>query len=163
MKKILKRILIALFGVFVAAQFIRPEKNQSEHPSPTDISRSFAIPQEVQADLHNACYNCHSNTTRYPWYAEIQPLGWWLNTHIQQGKKELNLSEFGGYRLRRQYIKLQQMGEMVEEGEMPLPSYTMVHEEARLSEEQRHRLVAWTNAARDSMKVTYPIDSLERR
>jgi hypothetical protein len=99
----------------------------------------------------------------YPWYAEIQPVGWFLNNHIQGARRELNFSEFAGYRLRRQIIKLQQIAEQVSEDEMPLPSYLIIHTRAKLSQEQKDRLVAWANTMRDSMRAMYPADSLERR
>lgn len=105
----------------------------------------------------------HSNSTRYPWYAEVQPVGWWLNNHIEQGKRELNFSEFAGYCLRRQYRKLEDMVDQLNEGEMPLPSYLIIHTDAKLSREQKDGFVAWVNARRDTMKTNYPADSLMRR
>ncbi len=163
MKRILSIILLVLIGAFLILQLIRPEKNLAEGRSPSDIAVKLPVPHEVQNILRTSCYDCHSNNTRYPWYAEVQPFGWLLNDHIVHGKKELNFSEFGRYRLRRQYIKLQQIAGQVEDEEMPLPSYLIIHTEARLSAEQRERLIAWANAMRDTMKAMYPIDSLERR
>ncbi len=163
MKRILSVILLVLIGAFLIMQLIRPEKNLAEGGSPGDITVKLPVPHEVQNILRTSCYNCHSNNTRYPWYAEVQPFGWFLNDHIVNGKKELNFSEFGSYRLRRQYIKLQQIAGQVEDEEMPLPSYLIIHTEARLTAEQRERLIAWANAMRDTMKAMYPIDSLERR
>lgn len=158
--KILKRILIALACVFLIIQFIRPARNAPDGGSPNDISTKFNVPQDVQNILRISCYDCHSNNTRYPWYAEVQPVGWWLNSHIQGAKRELNFSEFAGYRPRRQYIKLQQVVEQVSENEMPLPSYLIIHTDARLSQQQKDRLTSWATAVRDSMKAVYPVDSL---
>jgi len=161
--KIFKRILFVLAGLFVILQFIRPPRNVSDSASTNDITSRFSVPPDVQNTLHTSCYDCHSNATRYPWYAEIQPVGWWLNSHIQEARRELNFSEFAGYQPRRQFIKLEQIVEQVSDNEMPLPSYLIIHTDAKLSQEQKEMLIAWTNAMRDSMKAMYPVDSLERQ
>ncbi|MBM2840251.1 MAG: cytochrome [Bacteroidetes bacterium] len=161
--KILKRILFVIAGLIVILQFIRPPRNISDSAPMNDIATRFNVPQDVQNTLRTSCYDCHSNTTRHPWYAEIQPVGWWLNSHIQDAKRELNFSEFAAYRPRRQFIKLEQIAEQVSESEMPLPSYLIIHTDARLSQERKDMLVAWTNVMRDSMKTMYPVDSLERQ
>jgi len=161
--KILKRVLLVLAGLLFILQFIRPPRNSSGSNATIDISTKFSVPQDVQNILHTSCYDCHSNNTMYPWYAEIQPVGWFLNNHIQGARRELNFSEFAGYRFRRQIIKLQQIAEQVSEDQMPLPSYLIIHNDAKLSQEQKDRLVAWANTMRDSMKAIYQADSLERR
>ena len=159
----LKRFLSILVGLLVILQFIRPPRNISEAAPTNDITARFNVPSDVRAILHTSCYDCHSNATRYPWYSEIQPVGWWLNNHIQQAKRALNFSEFAGNRPRRQFTKLEQIAEQVSENEMPLPSYLLLHTDAKLSQEQKDILVAWTNAMRDSMKAVYPEDSLKRQ
>ncbi len=161
--KILKWIAIVVASLLGIIQFIRPEKNIADNNPTNDITRTFNVPPDVQEVLQTSCYDCHSNTTRYPWYAEIQPVAWWLNDHIKGGKRELNFSEFSGYRIRRQYIKLEQIIDLVTREEMPLPSYLLIHTDARLSAEQKERLVAWANVVRDSIKSVYPADSLARR
>ncbi len=159
--KVVKIILLVVLTAFVVIQFIRPPKNVSGGNMPNDISAKFRIPDVVQTELRHSCYDCHSNNTRYPWYAEVQPVGWLLDKDIRNGKKNLNFSEFGAYRLRRQYTKLERIADQVSEEEMPLPNYTMIHTDAKLSPERRTRLVNWANAMRDSMKAMYPADSLE--
>ena len=74
--KIYKRILILLLIIFIGIQFIRPTKNKSGNISANDISTKYPVPDSVQAILKVACNDCHSNNTRYPWYAEIQPVAW---------------------------------------------------------------------------------------
>lgn len=161
--KILRTILLVLAGLLLILQFIRPPRNSSDGNSTNDISATLSVPQDIQNILHTSCYDCHSNNTMYPWYAEVQPVGWFLNNHIQGAKRELNFSEFAAYRLRRKIIKLQQIAEQVTEDEMPLPSYLIIHTYAKLSQEQKHRLVTWATTMRDTMKAMYPPDSLERR
>ena len=160
--KILKRTLLVLAGLALIVQFIRPAKNAGGDTL-HDVSSRFTLPPDLAATLRIACYDCHSNETRYPWYAEVQPVGWWLTSHIREAKGQLNFSEFTSRRLRWQYHKFEEIAEQVNGAEMPLPSYLILHTDARLSQQQRENIVAWTNAMRDSMKALYPPDSLERR
>jgi hypothetical protein len=146
--------------VFIVIQFIRPEKNKAAGTSKNDISTLHAVPANVQSILKTSCNDCHSNNTEYPWYANIQPVAWWLNDHIVDGKKHLNFSEFATYSLRKQYHKLEETDEMVEKAEMPLESYLWIHKDADLSKEQTATLLNWVNAVMDTMKAKYPIDSL---
>ena len=155
-----KRILIVLLLVFVLIQFIRPEKNKSQAISPNDISTKYPLPDSVQAILKVACNDCHSNTTRYPWYAEIQPVAWWLNNHIKDGKRALNFSKFTTYRVKKQLHRLDDINEQVKKNEMPLSSYTLIHTDAKLTGQQKLTLANWTEALKDSIKAHYPADSL---
>lgn len=161
--RIIKRILVSLIAIFAIIQLIRPTKNISDGPSPNDISAKYRVPQDVQSLIHTSCYDCHSNGTRYPWYAEIQPVGWFLNDDVQEGKKELNFSEFSSYPVRRQYIKLQDIIEQVTEEKMPLPAYLLMHSDAKLSQEKKDRVIAWANAMQDTIRAKYPPDSLARK
>ena len=161
--KLLKRILAILAVLVVAVQFIRPERNASASPVSTDAAGALVIPDEVRQVLLVSCFDCHSNNTRYPWYAEIQPVGWWLAGHIRDAKGELNFDEFGTYAPRRKFAKLRQIEDEITEGEMPLPSYTTVHKDAVLSTEGKNLVIAWSRAMRDSLRVQYPPETLERQ
>ena len=161
--RIVKRLLIIATALLVILQFIRPEKNKSESDPKHDIVNHLHPPLQMENVLRTSCYDCHSNVTRYPWYAEVQPIGWWLAGHIKDAQAELNFSDFGGYKPRRQYRKLDEMITQIQEGGMPLPSYLIIHTDARLSREQKDMFVAWANSMRDTMKAHYPLDSLVRR
>ena len=163
MKKIFKRILMALLIIFIAIQFIRPAKNRSEGISANDISTKYPVPDSLQAILKVACYDCHSNNTRYPWYAEIQPVAWWLNNHIKDGKSGLNFSEFTSYRIKKQFHRLDDINKQVKKNEMPLSSYTLIHTDAKLTEGQKLAIAAWATSIRDSIKAHYPPDSLVKK
>lgn len=157
--KIIKKILIGLLFVLIVMQAFRPAKNISGDKT-KDISVSYVVPEDVKAILAKACNDCHSNTTRYPWYAEIQPAAWWLNSHINDGKRHLNFNEFDGYRIARQYKRLEDCIEEVKEGGMPLSSYTLIHKDAILTEAEKQTLFNWCEIVRDSIKAKYPADSL---
>ncbi len=157
----IKKILIGLAAVFVIIQFFHPAKNDSNDMT-NDISKKYNIPADVQAILKVACNDCHSNNTQYPWYSNIQPVAWWMNDHINEGKRELNFSTFLSRKVAIQNHKFEEIAEQVEQGEMPLPSYTYLgmHPEAKLSVEQKATLVNWVKAQMDTLKANYPADSL---
>ncbi len=90
-----KKIVWALFAVFVAIQFIQPALNKANEVAPSDLEKLYRVPERVSSLLHNSCYDCHSNHTRYPWYSFIQPGAWWMASHIKKGKESLNFSKFG--------------------------------------------------------------------
>lgn len=163
LKKILKRTFQILLLAFIVIQFIRPAKNKAEGISQNDISKIYPVPENVQTILKTSCYDCHSNNTVYPWYAQIQPVAWWLNNHIQDGKKDLNFSEFASYRIRRQYKKLEEINELVKKDEMPLDSYLWLHKNAKLDDQQKLTLANWVTTIRDTIKANYPADSLIRK
>jgi len=155
-----KKILIILIIVLVLIQFFRPAKNISIAKSTTDISNIYQMPNDVSLILDKACNDCHSNNTKYPWYFNIQPVAWWLDNHIREGKEELNFSEFGTYSLARQYHKLEEVKKQVDENEMPLESYTIIHTDAKLTNAEKKKLTNWTEGIRAEMKNKYPADSL---
>jgi hypothetical protein len=141
--KLARKILIVIVLVLVAIQFIRPDRNIASQASSSDISGVLSIPDSVKTILKNACYDCHSNNTRYPWYANIQPTGWWLAGHIKEARGDLNFSEFGGYEQRKQSGKLEGIAAVVEEDIMPLRSYKLMHKNARLSTGEKNLLIDW--------------------
>ncbi len=159
----LKKIMLGLLAILVVIQFFHPKKNKAEGPQANAISAVYTIPDDVKTILAKACNDCHSNNTRYPWYAKIQPVHWWLNKHIQDGKKELNFDEYSNRPLRYQYHKLEETIEVVKEGEMPLKSYTWTHKDALLTDDEKVKLTGWAQSVLDDMKSKYPIDSLIRK
>lgn len=162
MKKFFKRLFLILLFIFIAIQFFRPVKNISSVGSANDITTKYTVPTDVMASLQTSCYDCHSNNTKYPWYSNIQPVAWWLSNHIEDGKRHFNFSEFASYRIGKQYRKLEEINGEIEEGGMPLSSYTLIHGDAKLSAAQKTSIANWVNTIRDSIKAQYPEDSLKR-
>lgn len=164
MKRILKILGLILLVAFIVIQFFRPAKNTNADPAAfgKDISNAYQVPDDVKLILQTSCYDCHSNNTTYPWYSNIQPVAWWLNDHILEGKKEVNFSEFASYKIGRKFKKIEEIIEQVADDEMPLSSYTRIHRNAILNKAQKLILSSWATAIRDSMKVRYPADSLKR-
>lgn len=157
----IKKISIAILVILVVIQFIPYEKNVSNDMT-FDVSNSYNLPENVQTLLKGACNDCHSNQTVYPWYSNIEPIGFWLNNHIIDGKRHLNFSSFTQLPLAVQNHKFEETIEMVEEKEMPLKSYTALglHPDANLSDSDRQVLIDWAKEQMAYLKATYPADSL---
>ena len=157
----IKKILIGLGLLLLIIQFIRPDKNDSNDII-NDISTKYQLPSELNKVLQVSCNDCHSNKTEYPWYANVQPVAWWLNNHVVDGKKHLNFSEFTKKPLFVQNHKFDEIIEMVGDKEMPLSSYTNLglHSEANLTDDQRKMIVDWAKMQMVYLKKTYPADSL---
>lgn len=147
----LKRILLVLLILIIVAQFIQPSHNNGNASGPKDITHVVAVPDEVMGLLKTSCYDCHSDHTNYPWYSKITPVNWWLKDHINDGKKELNFSQFATYKAKRMDKKLDEIAEQVKEHEMPLNSYLWIHKEARLTDEQRGQITQWVSDARKKL------------
>jgi hypothetical protein len=160
----INKILVGLVLVVIAIQFVPTEKNESTDMQ-YDISTKYSIPADVNVILKNACNDCHSNNTTYPWYSNIQPVGFWLDHHVNDGKKHLNFSTFTKLPIAVQNHKLEEVIEQTEEKEMPMPSYTYLglHSNANLSEEQRNSLINWAKGEMAKLKASYPADSLKMK
>ena len=160
MKKYLttKIILRTLLVILVVIQFIRPSKNVGEAFGVDDVTKTVNVPDDVKNILVASCYDCHSNHTNHMWYENIQPIGWWIANHINEGKRELNFSEYEAYSLKRKLHKLEEIKEMVDGTEMPLPSYLWIHGEAELSADQKAVLSKWVTETR-----AYLSDTISRK
>jgi hypothetical protein len=139
------KILMALLIAVVLIQFLRPVKNINTTVSAQDINQLYPVPDSVMQILVKACYDCHSDNTRYPWYFNMQPVAWWMNDHITDAKRELNFSEFGKRPLAKQAKKLKKSAKEIQEGTMPLDSYTWIHKDAILTEAEKQLLINWAN------------------
>ena len=140
--------------VFISIQCIRPARNQSGLVSAFDITKTLDVPANVLITFQKACYDCHSNNTRYPWYMNVQPMGWLITSHIKNGKENLNFSEFGSYSRRKQANKLRAIAKNISEGSMPISSYTIMHIDAKLNKESKESIKEWVTKTRDSLLAT---------
>ena len=138
-KKILWTLLIIIIGI----QFIRPARNESAVITSNDISQLYYVSPQVSDILKRACNDCHSNNTSYPWYTNIQPVGWWMQKHVSDGKRNLNFSKFGTYKPEDQDDVMDALIEAIEHDGMPLNSYLWMHGDAKLSEEEKTALIDW--------------------
>ena len=138
-----KKIGIAVLAIIIILQFFRIDKVNPEAVLANDFIVNTNPDEKTIKLLKSACYDCHSNTTEYPWYSNIAPVSWWLKDHIDEARGHLNFSEWTSYDKKKQLHKLHECYEEVEHGEMPLESYTWIHSEAKLSHEDREHLEHW--------------------
>ncbi len=162
MKRALKIILIIFLVAFVVIQFIRPSENKSDEIAQDQITAAYPVPDSVMKNLKVSCYDCHSNTTVYPFYFKIQPVAWFLNNHIVDGKRHLNFSTFTTNPLWRQHENFKDIVEQLKKDEMPLSSYTLIHRDAILTTNEKQRMEDWATAQMKEMEAKYPADSLAR-
>ena len=151
MKKALKVIAILFIVGFVGIQFIRPDFTNPPVNEAETHEATMQVPENVKAILNRSCADCHSHATKYPWYSNIQPSAWFLQDHIDHGRRELNLSVWKTYEPRKQRRKLSQICEEVQSRHMPLPSYLWIHWDAKMSDADIKTLCDWTDA--ESAKI----------
>lgn len=150
--KHLKKIGIALLVILLLAQFVQPTENKGEATSLTSFIEETKPNNEVLTMLKTACFDCHSNITRYPWYSNITPVNFWMAHHVEEGKEHLNFSEWSSYSVKKKEHKMEEVWEEVAEQEMPLDSYTWTHTDARLTETQVKQLVEWAKTVQSNYK-----------
>ncbi len=148
-----KKILFAIVVMLMVIQFIKPDKNVTAGEQKNAIGTKYTVPDTVANILAVACYDCHSNNTRYPWYYKIQPVTWWLSDHINEGKLNLNFDEFTTYSLKRQDKKLKDLIASQKEGWMPIDSYKWIHENSKLTDAQKQTLINWATRLRSEIQA----------
>ncbi|WP_109438263.1 heme-binding domain-containing protein [Aquimarina sp. AU119] len=147
MKKSIRIVGLLALLALVIMQFIRPDKNESDYATAVAFFEKETQPnEEVKSILRNNCYDCHSNHTKYPWYAEIAPVSYWLSDHIDEGKEHFDVSGWEQYSNKKKDHKLEELVEEVEEGEMPLSSYTWLH--GNINDQEKEILINWVNTLR---------------
>src|SRR5690554_6339162 len=152
MKKILKIVAMIVLVAFVGIQFIPTERNQSDFVPKTDFLLVNNTPETIGKLVMESCYDCHSNNTKYPWYNRIQPIAWFLEDHIKEGKKELNFSEWTAYSNRRKNSKLKSIISQIRDDEMPLFSYTLLHRDAVYSDSEKELIIEYITQIKESLQ-----------
>lgn len=143
MRNIFRILLFTALLLFVVIQFFQPERNTSDESS-NHILEIEKVPDNIKMVLENACLDCHSNQTNYLWYHKMAPVSWMIEKHIQEGKEELNFSDWGEFDIYDKIGILEEICQEVERKKMPLKSYTAIHKKAKLSEQQEAEFCAWT-------------------
>ena len=146
--KMAKWFAIVLVGLLLIAQFVRPARTNPPVDESQTIQARTQMTPEVAAIFDRSCRDCHSNKTVWPWYTNIAPISWWLSNHVNEGRRDLNMSEWGRLPRDRQERKLRQICDQIEDGEMPLSTYLPMHPAAHLSEQDKKTVCDWTEAER---------------
>src|SRR5262245_61552583 len=141
---------VSLIGLclFALAQFVGPAKTNPISDRSLALESNPQLDTRVASILDRSCVDCHSNRTRWPWYSNVAPVSWFVIGHVNDGRRDLNLSEWGSYDKRRQNQKLDQMCDLAKAGVMPLSSYTPFHPGSKLSSDDVKALCDWTHAQR---------------
>lgn len=139
----IKKILLGVVVILIIIQFFRINKTNPPIIQENDFITISNPPANVAKIIKTSCYDCHSNETKYPWYTNFAPLSWWIKHHINEGREELNFSEWGTYKEKRKKHKIEECVELVDEDEMPLSSYLITHEEAKLTADEKSYLLEW--------------------
>ena len=148
----MKKIFYLLIVVFIILQFFQIDKTNPPVDESQDFIKMYNPSPEIAAKIKASCYDCHSNESSYPWYTNIQPVGWWVKNHIDEGKHHLNFSEFGTYSAKRQSHKMEECYELIEENEMPLKSYTIAHQDAVLDDATKEQLITYFKEMKEKLK-----------
>ena len=148
-------IILAIVLIILAIQLVPVDLPPVEHDNPGDLLGSGIVDGEVADLLQLACYNCHSNTTQYPWYSHVAPVSWLVAKDVRVGREEVNFSTWADYELMDQLAILDDIYSNVEEAHMPLPIYVTMHAEADLDNAQRQKIVDWAEATMDILAEEY--------
>ena len=157
-KKVVKIVVVVVVLGLVAIQFFGIDKTNPPVEREKTLEANANVPPDVSLILGRSCNDCHSNQTIWPWYSYIQPSGWFLKDHINDGRRELNFSEWGTYNARRKSKKLEEICEQIESKEMPLPSYLWIHRDAVLSESEGKALCDWAKAEKAKVDADSPAE-----
>ncbi len=142
--------------IFLLIQCYQPARNigYEQHFS-SNFTEMYNVPKNIETIVRTSCYDCHSDNTNYPWYSYIQPIRFFMDSHINNGKKDLNFNEFGNYSGRKQRSKLEAISKQIQSDEMPLSSYTLIHKNAKLSKTQKQEVIKWLTKINDSLSSEY--------
>lgn len=149
--KIAKYIIYVLLALLIIIQFIPSSLPENSSVVENDILVTENAPEEISEILHKACYDCHSNQTAYPWYSHVAPVSWLIARDTRKGREELNFSEWDTLSKRSKIKILNEMAEEVEEKNMPLKIYTVVHRDAVLSDAEIASISNWTKSVSDDI------------
>jgi len=150
MKKYMKWAAVTTLLLLILLQFFQINKINPK-VNPEDDFLSINKTETSTAKLiKDACYDCHSFETKYPWYTYVVPLSWWISNHIVNGRKELNFSTWAKYSPKKAGHKLEESIEMLEEYKMPLKSYLIAHPEAKLTKDQINQLSNYFSSLRQT-------------
>jgi len=149
-----KKTIIIFIVLFAVSQFFNPQKNEYTSIPDTDFILTEKPSQQIASIIKESCYDCHSNNTRYPWYDRITPVNFWVNGHIKGAKEELNFSEWEYYSAKKKAHKLEELIEALENNEMPLSSYTLMHSEAKLTSDETQTLINWATITKIKYEIT---------
>jgi hypothetical protein len=150
-RALIRWFLIVLVVFLVVAQLVPTDRSNPPVDPQKDIAAHLAPPPVVAAAFDRSCRDCHANSTRWPWYSRVAPVSWLVVSDVKDGRRHLNLSEWGSYDNARRSEKLNEICELVKSGEMPDFKYTLIHRGARLTAAEVEAICGWATSERQRM------------
>lgn len=138
--------IVAIIALFILVQLFRIDKTNPEVNPEKDYLTMSRAPENVSAILKTSCYDCHSNETVYPWYSNIAPMSWMLKSHIDEARDHMNFSLWAELSEASKIGAQENCFYEIEDNKMPLKSYTLIHRDAKLTDESRETLMNWFNS-----------------
>ena len=159
----MKKLLIIFLVAFIIIQFFPVDKSNPPVNQGMDFLHAKNTPEDIASKIRTSCYDCHSNETKYPWYSNIQPIGWFLKDHIDEGRKHLNFSIFATYEPKRQAHKISESVEMIETEKMPLESYLLGHHEAKMTQNEKKQIVDYLKKIEADTRLEHNISMKNKK
>jgi len=133
----MKKVLIGLVILFIAIQFFSDRKT---NPS---VKAEIDAPTEVKSIFQRACYDCHSNQTKWPWYANIAPVSWLIVDDVDNGREQFNFTDWENLSKKDKAKLKEKIWEEIVNDEMPLWQYKLLHPEAKLTQKDKSLIRGW--------------------
>lgn len=140
-------------------QLVRPARTNPVTDRSRTLMAMTSVGRDAELVLERACRDCHSNDTRWPWYSNVAPVSWFVIDHVNHGRRHFNYSEWAKYDGKERERLLKNVCELVRKGEMPLPSYTWMHRDARLSDADVAVMCGWTASVGAAAQRESPVTS----
>ena len=138
MAKMWKRAGLVLLPIAILIQ-VFPRVQQTNPP----VTGEIEAPPEVMSILRRACYDCHSNETRWPWYSRVAPVSWLVSRHVREARFKINFSTWAGIPSMYKVLYRGEILKQVENDVMPLASYLWLHRGAKITPEDLETLRHW--------------------
>ena len=146
-----KRILLILLALVIIIQFIPANLPEVSQDNPNDLFANNVVPENIEKLIRTSCYDCHSNETVYPWYSYVSPVSFLISRDTKKGRRHLNFSEWEKLDSIEKSEALDEIAEEVEEGEMPMKIYPIMHSNAKLSDADRHAIEQWAQEMAEAL------------
>lgn len=137
-------------GVLIALQFV--PASRTNPPANADLLASVKLDESAAQSLRAACFDCHSHETRWPFYARVAPVSWWVSRHVREGREHLNFSDWPAARPWDARARLESMAHALATDSMPPTDYRWLHPNARLKAQERTQLADALQAAAEQLK-----------
>jgi hypothetical protein len=153
MRFVFRLFLLIVLLAFIAIQLVPVARTNPTFDPKLTVERQVKVPEDVRAILDRSCKDCHSNETVWPAYAYVAPVSWLLTSHVRDAREKMNLSEWGTMDSDAAKDVLIEVCRQVKKGQMPLPSYTLIHRSAILSPSDVTTLCTWSDATRKAIQA----------